>query len=37
MKEPQSLIANVRFIMGLIYNSKMTDALKAFDLLKKRM
>lgn len=36
MKEPQSLRANVKFIWGLIYNSRMPDALKAYNLLKRK-
>ena len=37
MKEPRSLRANIKFVWGLIYNSRMPDAVKAYELLKKKM
>lgn len=37
MKEPTSLRANIKFIWGLIYNSRMADATKAFNLLQEKM
>ena len=37
MKDPSSLKANVAFIWGLIYNSRIPDALKAYNVLQRKM
>ena len=37
MKEPLSLISNLKFIQGLMYNSRIKDAQKAYALLQKKI
>lgn len=37
MKDPTSLRANINFVQGLIYNSRMPEALKTFNLIKQKM